>query len=86
MPTISIPDDTYKRLADRAAAIGATVEQFVVPLLDQAVPSEPDQRERQRAFEDLTNLIRSYAAQYPPEHVLDTSREAIYEDRLRSQL
>lgn len=86
MATISISDDAYKRLAVRAAAVGVPVDQFVAPLLDQLVPPEVDQNERRRAFESLISLIHSHALQYPPDHVLDTSRDAIYEDRLRSQL
>ena len=86
MAIINVPDDTYKRLEVRAAAIGIPVDQFVVPLLDQMVPPAVDQRQRQRAFANLITLIHLNAVQYPPDQVLDTSRDAIYDDRLRSQL
>lgn len=85
MATISIPDTTYRRLVEKAAAAGTTVEQLVVPLLDQTARTEPPYPERGTAFETLMQLIHSQAGFYPPEHVLDISRDAMYEDRLRSQ-
>ena len=81
MPQFTIPEETFSRLAERAAALNLTVEQLVLPVLDQVAPRTPSADERKRAFEELTRFIRSRADRYPPGHVLDDSRESIYEGR-----
>lgn len=101
MPTITVPDDTYRRLAERAAAQGTTVERLAAPALEQLAsqpagnghpatpPTDPapltGDAWRQK-FEELNALIQSRADRYPPGHVLDVSRDAIYGDREDSQL
>ena len=35
MPQLTIPADTYLKLARRAAAMNVTVEQFVIPALER---------------------------------------------------
>ena len=40
MPTITVPDETYARIARRAEALGTTVEALVAPALEQMV-AEP---------------------------------------------
>ena len=34
MPTITVPDETFRRLSRRAAALGTTVEAVALPALD----------------------------------------------------
>ena len=42
MPTITVPDAVYQRLAARAAAAGTTVEALAVPALEQAAEVPPN--------------------------------------------
>ena len=83
MPTITVPDDVYQRLAVRAAAAGTTVEALAVPALAQATeepPLSPTHAERIRAFDELTKLVHTLmVGRLPPDFVLDDSRESIYE-------
>lgn len=87
MPTITVPDAVYQRLAARAAAAGTTVEALAVPALEHAAevppasPSDvPTREERIRAFDELTKLVHTLMdGRLPPDFVLDDSRESIYE-------
>ncbi|MGL6075363.1 MAG: hypothetical protein ACRC8S_14500 [Fimbriiglobus sp.] len=90
MATITIPDDTYQRLARQAAASGTTVEAIAVPVLEQLVgtgnghpqptPSATETLPQQRlAFEELTKMVQARAALYPAGFRVDDSRESIYE-------
>lgn len=93
MPTIIVPDDTYDRIASRAAVLGTTVEALVVPALEQlvevrqtngqpsATPGELPYDEWKANFDDLLALIRNRAERYnyPPGFEVDVSREAMYE-------
>jgi hypothetical protein len=78
MATITIPDQTFAELARQASAAGISVEQFVLPLLEQAVPLEPTPEERRRAFEEWQQEVRKRADRYPPGFRVDDSRETIY--------
>ena len=87
MATLTIPEDTFRRVAKRAAEMGLTVEQLLLPIMEQAALSpEPTSDDRRQAFKNLTLLARSHATLYPTDLVLDGSREAMYEERLRRQL
>ncbi len=90
MPTITIPEDLYHRLANRAAALGSTVEALAAPALDQLAPeshtNEPSTlpvdlpyHEWKKRFDAHMKTIEAKADRYPPGHVVDVSREAMYE-------
>lgn len=85
MPTITIPDETYKQLKNRAAALKTTVESVV----DQLIRNEPvkgngspldSDEEWKRAFDALLLTARSRASRYPAGFEADISRESMYED------
>jgi hypothetical protein len=90
MPTLTIPDETFRRLTARAAELHITVDQLVTPFLDraaEALPTEPLTGEAwRRAFDRLTREIQSRAGRYPSGHIVDDSRESIYRDREDAQL
>ena len=86
MPTITVPDAVYQRLAARAAAAGTTVEALAVPALEQAAevpPASPNDvtfKEWKKNYDAMNELFRTtMAGQIPPGFVLDDSREGIYE-------
>lgn len=92
MPTITVPDAVYQRLAARAAAAGTTVEALAVPALEQAAEVPPGETPPTASPDDLTYsdwkknmdaldaVIRTVmAGRLPPDFVLDDSRESIYE-------
>lgn len=91
MPTVTIPDATFERLARHAAALGTTPDALATAALDQAVPPAPPPSVLQgeawwKAFEEWNREIQSRAHLYPPGFELDVSREAMYEERLRRQM
>jgi hypothetical protein len=92
MPSVDISEETYHRLAERAAALNITVEDLVRPALEGLVPKEamvqmPLTGEAwKRAFDALTKEIESQAGRYPPNFRVDDSREAIYGEREDHQL
>lgn len=91
MPTITVPDDTYRRLAERAAAQGTTVEQLAAPALEQLAggagenghtvtsPADPPYDEWKRRFDEWMAVVDARAGRYPPGFQADVSRESIYE-------
>ncbi len=86
MPTITVPDAVYQRLAARAAAAGTTVEAVALPILEQAAevpPASPNDvtfQEWKKNYDAMNELFRTTMAdQIPPGFVLDDSRESIYE-------
>ena len=91
MPQFTIPDDTYERLARRAAALNVTVEQLVTPALERAAEAEaanglpitppgdlPYQQWKTR-FDEFLAIVHSRGDRYPPGFQADVSRESIYE-------
>jgi hypothetical protein len=86
MAAITVPDATFDRLARQAAAIGVTVEQLILPVLDQIVPPAPTPEERKRAFEEWDQRIRERADRYPPGFRVDDERESFYKEREDAQL
>jgi hypothetical protein len=89
VPQLTIPEDTFRRLAAKAAALNISVEDLVAPVLDQVASQDTSpltgedwQREREAWKRDA----ESRADRYPPGHVLDDSRETIYGEREREQL
>jgi hypothetical protein len=84
MPQLTIPDDTYQRLACRAAALNMTVEQLVTSTLEQVAKSAEaggnlTEEQWQTRFDQLLATIRSRADRYPPGFQADVSRDSIYE-------
>ena len=87
MPTITIPEETYQRLSRRAAALGTTVEAVAIPALEkvavepapEVAPAISTAEERKRHFDEWQAMVLARADRYPPDHVLDVSRESIYE-------
>jgi hypothetical protein len=95
MPIVSIPDDTFRRLADRAAALNISVDDLVKPALDRlaegasapAEPLLPLTGDAWRAELDAWKRdAEGRAGRYSPGFVLDDSREAIYREREDAQL
>ena len=94
MPTLNIPEDTFRRLAARAATLNITVEEMVALALEQLarngspgqMPSIPLTGEAwKRELEAWKQDAERRANRYPPGHVLDDSRETIYGEREDSQ-
>jgi hypothetical protein len=86
MATITVPDATFDRLARQAAAIGVTVEQLVLPVLDQIAPPAPTPEERKRAFAEWLKRIEGRADRYPPGFRVDDDRESLSKEREDAQL
>ncbi len=92
MATLNIPDTSYAYLAAQAALCNMTIEQFVLQRLmalngPTPEPTLPLTGEARKAvFEAMKRDAEKRADRYPPDHVLDDSREAIYADRLDAQL
>jgi hypothetical protein len=91
MPLLTIPADTYEKLASRAAALNVTVEQLVTAALERVAgaevanghpPASPGQLpydQWKTQFDELLASIHSRADRYPPRFQADVSRESIYE-------
>jgi hypothetical protein len=91
MPQLTIPAETYEKLARRAAALHVTVEQLVTPALEglagadletgaRPAPAGDLPYDQWRArFDELLATVRSRAGRYPPGFQADVSRESIYE-------
>ena len=90
MPTITIPDDVFDRLAMRAASLNTTVEQLITPLLELAtadtgsvratvLPHHSPFDDWKRNFDAWMAEAQTRARRYPAGFVMDDSRESIYE-------
>jgi hypothetical protein len=90
MPQLTIPADTYEKLARRAAAMNVTVEQLVTRALERVaggsenghppIPSGDLPFDQWKArFDELLATVRGRAGRYPPGFQADVSRESIYE-------
>jgi hypothetical protein len=96
MPQLTIPDDTFRRLAARAAAFNISVDDLVQPALERLAdetgppalePTLPLTGEAWRAaFDAWRRDAEALAARYPPGFVVDDSRETIYREREDAQL
>jgi hypothetical protein len=95
MPHLNIPEDTFQRLATKAAALNVTVDDLVKPALDQiaetdgSAPGSPLPLTGDAWLAELAAWKRdgaSRAGRYPREFVLDDSRETIYREREDAQL
>lgn len=85
MPTITIPDATFDRLARRAEALGTTVEALAAPALAQLTAGPPTPPvdlpydEWKRLVDEYLAEVKARAHLYPPGFEADVSRESIYE-------
>lgn len=88
MPAITVADETYARLAEQAAAVGVSVDDYVAPVLDQAArrnaaptatPVDLPEDEWRKESEAFLARARARADLYPPGFQADVSRESIYE-------
>jgi hypothetical protein len=95
MPQITVPDETFRRLAARAAALNVSVDSFVQPLLERLAelgssapePPAPLTGDAWRAeLEAWKRDAESRSDRYPPGFVLDDSRETLYREREDAQL
>lgn len=84
MPTITVPEAVYERLARRAQALGTSVEALTLPAIE-AVAADPPrgalspETEWKKAMAELAASARSRVHRYPPGFQVDDSRESIYE-------
>jgi hypothetical protein len=95
MPNVSVPEDTFRRLSERAAALNISVDELVMPALDrlaEAGTSSPKSllpltgdawRTELEAWKRDAEIR---AERYPPGFVLNDSRESIYGEREDTQL
>jgi len=95
MPHLTVTEDTFRRLAARAAALNISVDDLVQPALDRLAetgtsPPEPPLPLTGDAWHAELNAWKrdaeSRAGRYPPGFVLDDSRETIYREREDAQL
>ena len=87
MPSVSIPDELYHRIALRAAALNVSVEQLIAPLLDEAAEGGPPPCAKSNVSMETWNTtfdswmaeVQKRAPRYPPGFRLDDSRESFYQ-------
>jgi hypothetical protein len=95
MPSISVTEDTFHRLSNRAAALHISVDELVGPVLDRlaeddasspnpALPLEGDAWLDE--LEAWKRAVAIRAHRYPPGFVVDDSRETMYREREDAQL
>ena len=96
MPQVSVPEETFRRLSERAAALNLSVDSFVLPALERLV-DEPDTTRSEtplpftgdawrKEFEAWRRDAENRAGRYPTGFVLDDSRETMYREREDRQL
>ena len=95
MPHLNISEDTFQRLATKAAALNITVDDLVKPALNLIAETERSASESPLPLAGdawLAELAAwkrdgaSRADRYSREFVLDDSRETIYREREDAQL
>ena len=95
MPQLTVPEDTFRRLAAKAAALNISVNDLVQPALDRLAetgaaapePSLPLTGDAWLAELDTWKRdAESRAGRYPAGFVLDDSRDALYREREDAQL
>ncbi len=95
MPHVNVPEETFRRLAARAAALNISVDDLVQPALDRlaasdtAVPEPPLPLTGDAWYAEYEAMKRdaeSRADRYPPGFVVNDSRETIYREREDAQL
>ncbi len=95
MPNLSVPEATYQRLTERAAACNVSVDAYVLPVLDQLAADGMTSLERSLPLEGEAWLAEleawkrdaaSRADRYSAHFVLDHSRETTYREREDARL
>jgi hypothetical protein len=95
MPQVTVPEETFRRLAERAAALHVSVEDLVRPVLERLAETGPAPAELplpltgdawRAELEAWKRDAKSRAGRYPPGFVLDDSRETMYREREDAQL
>jgi len=95
MPHVTVPEDTFRRLVAKAAALNISVDDLVQPALDRLADAGTPTPVSQLplagdAWHAELNAWKrdaeSRAGRYPPGFVLDDSRETIYREREDAQL
>lgn len=90
MPNVTVPEDTFRRLSERAAALNISVDELVKPALDRLAeagtsspePPRPLTGDAWRAeLEAWKRDAEGRAGRYPPGFVVDDSRETLYRER-----
>jgi hypothetical protein len=95
MPHVTVPEDTFRRLAAKAAALNVSVDDLIRPALDRLAeadsptPEPPFPMTGDAWYAELEAWkrdVESRAGRYPPGFALDDSRETIYREREDAQL
>jgi hypothetical protein len=90
MPDVTVSEETFRRLSERAAALGLSVDDLVGSALErlaEAGMSSPEPPRPlagdawQAELEAWKRDAESRAGRYPPGFVLDDSRETLHRDR-----
>jgi hypothetical protein len=86
MPSVTVSNELFQRLEERAAALDVSVEQLIAPVLELATKTNAQPLASALAFEDWKkgfdawmDDVQERARRYPPEFVMDDSRESIYQ-------
>ncbi len=91
MPELSVSEDTFRRLAAKAAALHISIADLVQPALDRLAENAPSISEPlagddwKAEFDEWKRDAERRAGRYPIGFALDDSREAIYRDREDAQ-
>ena len=96
MPQVSVPEETFRLLSERAAALNVSVDSLILPALERLIhkPSaDPSEATLpltgdawRKEFEAWRRDAENRAGRYPPGFVLDDSRETMYREREDRQL
>jgi hypothetical protein len=94
MAQLSIPDETYQRLSERAARANLTVDDLITPALDDLArsgsahlpPGAITYEEWKRRLDEWQQVAQARSGRYPPGFRVDDSRESIYREREDAQL
>ncbi len=89
MPTVTVSDQIFDRLTQLANSRNVGVEAIVnyaLEWLETTNPTvvRPDAATlaaRRAAMDEWMQAVEKRADRYPPDHVLDVSRESFYPDR-----
>jgi hypothetical protein len=82
MATITISDLTYRRLQEIAEARSLSLDAYLAEVAAEQLPTPKDSRRQLAAIESFTAGMTTWTSTHlPPGHVVDDSRETIYEGR-----
>jgi hypothetical protein len=82
MARVSIPNSTYERLQAIAAAHKLSLDAYLKKLARQKLPKRLDALRQLAALESFAASMAAWTSKHVPSgHVVDESRESIYEGR-----